>query len=369
MTVERDSYYMHIALKEARKGLGRTSPNPCVGAVIVNNHRIVAKGYHKKAGEPHAEINALQKAGREAIGATIYITLEPCNHTGRTPPCSHALVRAGVSRVVVGMEDPNPLVDGTGIDYLRERGIEVLCGVLAEQCREINKPFLKHITTSMPWVVMKAGVSLDGKIAYRKGYGGWITGPESLTEVHRLRDRADAIMVGVGTVSIDDPSLTTRLPKRRTKDPIRIILDTGLHIRPAARVLHLDSKAPTWIFCGEKADPEKKKVLTGAGTVVRTVARGEDGRLDLRTVLRILGAEGITSVLVEGGGTVHGSMLRNRLVDHANLFYAPLFAGDGGSSVVTGVVAADRQEAIGLEGVRYRRFGNDLMIEGDVSYR
>jgi diaminohydroxyphosphoribosylaminopyrimidine deaminase / 5-amino-6-(5-phosphoribosylamino)uracil reductase len=369
VTPEQDRYYMHLALKEARKGLGRTSPNPCVGSVIVKNNYIISRGYHRKAGEPHAEINALRKAGKEAVGSTIYITLEPCNHTGRTPPCSHALVDAGVKRVVVGMEDPNPLVQGSGIGYLLQRGIEVVSGVLAEECREINRPFLKHITTAMPWVVMKAGVSLDGRITYKKGKSGWITGPESTAMVHRLRDLSDAIMVGINTICIDNPSLTTRLPQKRGKDPVRVILDTNLRIPLTARVLHLESEAPTWIFCRKEANPGKRKELAARGVAVRAVAKNEKRGLDLKSILKALGSEGITSVLVEGGAEIHGSMLRERLVDRVHLFYAPIFAGDGGVSVVEGIKASSRNEAICLEKIRYKRCGDDMMIEGDVCYR
>ena len=360
---------MHMALKEARRGLGRTSPNPCVGAVVVKDDRVIAKGFHEKAGKPHAEVNALRKAGAEAVGATIYVTLEPCNHTGRTPPCSQALVRAGIRRVVVGMEDPNPLVRGSGLAYLVDQKVEVVSGVLSEECREINRPFLKHITTSMPWVIMKAGISLDGRITYQEGKGGWITGPESLKKTHKLRDISDAIMVGIGTIVIDNPSLTTRLAKRSSKDPLRIILDSHLSIPVSAKVLHLPSNAPTWIFCGPAADLKKKDDLTALGVSVRSVERDSTGGLNLRDVLACLGSEGVTSVLVEGGARIHGSMLKSRLVDHVNLFYAPLFAGDKGLSVVRGLSAGKRNEAIHLERIRYKRLGDDIMVEGDVSYQ
>lgn len=359
---------MRIALKEARKGLGRTSPNPCVGAVVVKNGRVIAKGYHKKAGTPHAEINALGMAGKDAVGATLYVTLEPCNHTGRTPPCSQAVASAGIKRVVAGMEDPNPLVCGNGLAYLNSCNIEVLSGVLADECREINRPFLKYITTSLPWVVMKAGITLDGRITYKKGVRGWITGPQSLRKVHQLRNMSDAIMVGVGTIRIDDPSLTTRLVHRKGKDPVRVVLDTALRIPLSAKVLHLDSKSSTWIFCGHEADKRKEENLLAIGAVVRSVDLDDTGGVDIGRVLSVLGSEGITSVLVEGGGKVHGSMLRNRLVDHANLFYGPFIVGDNGTPVVQGLSSSERREAICLEKIHYKRFGDDLMIEGDIGY-
>ncbi len=364
-----DQYYMRLALQEARKGIGRTAPNPCVGAVIVKDNRIIAKGYHKKAGTPHAEVNALRKAGGEACDATIYVTLEPCNHTGRTPPCSHAILNSGITRVVVGMEDPNPLVDGSGNSFLRNNGVEVVSGVLSEECRKINRPFIKFITTSRPWVVMKAGVSLDGRINYQKGKSGWITGDESLGKTHLLRDTYDAIMVGIGTVLIDDPSLTTRHPDgAEGRDPVRIILDTQLRISTSAKMLHLGSTSPTWIFCGPEVDSKKEQALSGLGVRIFPVAVDFSGALDLEEVAAVLGKEMISSVLVEGGATVHGAMLKKKLVDHVTLFYAPIFAGDQGVPIIKGVSVEDRDEAIRLKDVHYRRLGDDLMIEGDVVY-
>ena len=205
MSDRRAEHFMRLALKEARKGSGRTAPNPCVGAVIVKDDRVVASGYHRRAGTPHAEIHALHMAGDRAIGADLYVTLEPCNHHGRTGPCSHAVAAAGIKKVIVGMRDPNPLVNGSGIDYLRSRGLEVDCGVLEKQCRDINKAFLKYILTARPWVVMKAGLSLDGRLSYRPGRGGEITGPETFRKVHRLRDTIDAILVGIGTIQGRQP--------------------------------------------------------------------------------------------------------------------------------------------------------------------
>jgi diaminohydroxyphosphoribosylaminopyrimidine deaminase/5-amino-6-(5-phosphoribosylamino)uracil reductase len=266
------------------------------------------------------------------------------------------------------MEDPNPLVCGNGLAYLKSCKIEVLSGVLADECRDINRPFLKYITTSLPWVVMKAGITLDGRITYRKGVRGWITGPRSLRKVHQLRNITDAIMVGVGTICIDDPSLTTRLVHRKGKDPVRVILDTALRIPLSAKVLNLVSKSSTWIFCGHKADKKKEENLLAIGAVVRSVDLDDTGGVDIGQVLAVLGSEGITSVLVEGGAKVHGSMLRNRLVDHANLFYGPFFAGDNGTPVVQGLSATEGQDAICLEKPRYQRFGDDLMVEGDIGY-
>jgi diaminohydroxyphosphoribosylaminopyrimidine deaminase/5-amino-6-(5-phosphoribosylamino)uracil reductase len=362
-------HYMSLALREARKGLGRTSPNPCVGAVIVKDGTVLARGYHRKAGTPHAEINALREAGAAAAGATMYVTLEPCNHTGRTPPCSHAVAESGIKRVVIGMRDPNPLVDGSGVDYLREWGVEVIPGVLEEQCIELNRPFIKHISTGLPWVIMKAGLSLDGRISYRRDIPGAITGPESLQQVHRLRDCSDALLVGIGTLSIDDPALTTRLLRGSGKDPVRIILDTELRISERARVLGLDSEAPTWLFCSADADPEKARRLESDRVAVHRVEQSGEHRLDLAEVLDVLGSRAITSLLVEGGALVHGAFLRHKLVDHAKLFYAPTFIGDRGTPLTAGYSgSADRAGAIQLNNSRTRRLGEDLLVEGDVKY-
>ncbi len=363
-----DQEYMRLALHEARKGLGRTSPNPCVGAVVVHGSVVIARGYHKKAGTPHAEVHALRRAGVLAHDATLYVTLEPCNHTGRTPPCTQAILASGIKRVVVGMEDPNPLVHGSGIKYLQSQGLEVVSGVLAAECRALNRPFIKYITQGLPWVVMKAGMSLDGRITYQKNHSGWMTGPASSRKVHRLRDRVDAILVGAATVRIDDPALTTRLPDRRGRDPLRVILDTHLSIPASSQVLHLESSAPTWIFCGVDVSADKiEKLNKPDRVIVRQVQCGKDGRLELRQVLEVLARDGgVTSVLVEGGGRVHGAFLRQGLVDHVTLFIAPIFAGSHGTPVVEGLNIAGRQDAIRLQNVSYRCLGADMMVEGDI---
>lgn len=366
---EQDRAFMRLALKEARKGLGRTSPNPCVGAVIVRGQKVVATGYHKKAGTPHAEVHALNKAGMMAQGATLYVTLEPCNHFGRTPPCSRAVADSGIRRVVVGMEDPNPLVQGGGIAFLRSQGIEVLTGVLEDECLQLNRPFIKYITKKLPWVIMKAGVSLDGRLSYQPRQAGRITGPDSLACLHRLRDRVDAILVGSETVTVDNPSLTTRLARGHGKDPVRIILDTHLSISLDAKVFHVYSNAPTWIFCADRVNAEKIiKFRQLKHVSVYVVKLGPDKRVDLSQVLHILAQEGITSLLVEGGGSVHGAFLRARLVDQVCLFIAPLFAGSCGTPLLDGVAFAGEKEAIRLRHVRYRRYGEDMLVEGDVEY-
>lgn len=368
MREKQDKQFMRLALKEARKGLGRTSPNPCVGAIIVKNGQVIAKGFHEKAGSPHAEINAIRNAAESVVGATIYVTLEPCNHTGKTPPCSRAILEYGFSRVVVGMTDPNPLVNGGGIDFLRSHGIEVISGVLEQECKALNYPFIKHITQGMPWTIMKAGVSLDGRLNYQHGNSGWITGEQSAYEVHKLRNRVDAILVGRNTVEIDNPSLTTRLSRGVSKDPIRIILDSDLSTSLSAKVYHLDSEAPTWVICAAAAPESKKVEFRELGIRLIAIDRTEKG-LDLRLLLKTLGKENICSVLVEGGARLHGAFLREQLFDYAHLFYAPLFAGDQGVPLVEGYHVQDRNAAPRLVHVSHKRLGDDILISGQLSYR
>jgi len=367
MNSQEDVRFMRLALKEATRGLGRTSPNPCVGAIIVKDGRIIAKGYHKKAGTPHAEINAIRQATETVAGATMYVTLEPCNHTGKTPPCTRALVESGISRVVVGMKDPNPLVNGTGIAFLKGCGVAVTSGILEKECEEINAPFLKYITTGLPWMIMKAGVSLDGRLNYQEGKSGWITGQESVIEAHKLRDRVDAVLLGGRTILIDNPSLTTRLPQGRTKDPVRIIVDSKLSTHPNAKVYHLDSPAPTWVFHSEDAPPAKIADFQVQGIRLFPML-GENGGLDLWGIIKTLGREGLCSVMVEGGAKLHGAFLKAQLFDYAYLFYAPLFAGDKGVGLTAGLHVQDRLNAPKLVSVRYKKLGDDMLISGRITY-
>ena len=361
---DRDIYFMKMALREASKGRGRTSPNPCVGAIVAKNGEVVAKGYHRQAGTPHAEVVALASAGDRAAGATIYVTLEPCNHTGRTPPCTDKILAAGITRVVVGMNDPNPLVKGSGNDYLAERGLDVASGVLAEECRKLNRFFIKYITTGLPWVIMKAGLSIDGRIATATGHSNWITGEDSRREVHRMRDRVDAILVGSGTALADDPSLTARFSDRKGCDPLRVVLDSSLQLSPDAVMLQQESSAPTWIFCDPDADQAKRSCLIDSGAVIKEVPKAPEGGLDLTAVLQELGREEITSLLVEGGGMVHASFLGQNLYDQAKLFIAPMFIGADGVPVV-GSLGLDKVtdgRKLCLESTR--RYGDDVMVGG-----
>ncbi len=359
-----DMQYMRLAIEQARKGQGRTSPNPCVGAVIVRDGIVVGQGFHRKAGTPHAEVHAIADAGDLCAGATIYVTLEPCNHTGRTPPCSRAVLAAGLKRVVIGMADSNPVATG-GADFLQEQGLDVVLGVLEDDCRRLNYAFLKHSVSGLPWVVMKAGMSLDGKISRRYGHGGAITGPDSKQHVHELRDRLDAILIGIGTALIDDPSLTTRLPGGG-RDPLRIVLDSHLKLPLDAQMLRQESSSATWIFCDHQADQNRRRHLELSGAIVHPVETDASGHLDLLQVLQMLGKADITSVLVEGGAGVHGSFLKAKLVDQAFLFVAPYFIGEDGTPLVAGYSIDEQGVPVMLTEISTESVGQDILVQGLV---
>jgi diaminohydroxyphosphoribosylaminopyrimidine deaminase / 5-amino-6-(5-phosphoribosylamino)uracil reductase len=360
----RDLHFMKMALREAKKGAGRTSPNPLVGAVVVQQGEVVGKGYHQRAGTPHAEVHALRAAGTQAAGAVLYVTLEPCNHTGRTPPCTQAILQAGIRQVVVGMTDPNPRVTGGGCEFLAGQGIEVMAGVLADECLAINRPFIKHSATGLPWVIMKAGVSLDGRIATRAGHSGWITNQQSRQEVHRLRNQVDAILVGIGTALSDDPALTTRLAAGRGRDPLRVVIDAGLRLPPTARMLTQESAAATWIFCSPRAEAANRHRLAAAGAVIKTIPETAAGQLDLRVLLTELGESDNNILLVEGGGGINGAFLQAGLVDEMYLFIAPCFLGADGVPVADMPGAGKIADAPRLQVTRTRRFGDDLLVVG-----
>lgn len=364
-----DSYYMQMALDLATKALGHTSPNPMVGAVVVKDGRVAGTGYHAKAGTPHAEVLALAQAGEAARGATLYVTLEPCCHHGRTGPCTEAVIRAGVRRVVAAMTDPNPLVAGCGLKRLAEAGLEVRSGVMEAEALRLNEVFVKYITTKFPFVVMKAAMTLDGKIATRTGQSRWITGPEAREYVHRLRDRYDAIMVGVGTVLADDPSLTTRLPEGGGKDPVRIIVDSNARTPPGAKVIRQASGAPVIIAVTSQAPQERVRALQAFGAQVLTIT-GPGPLVNLLGLLVELGAREITGVLVEGGAGIHGSLLESGVVDKVVWFIAPKFFGSAlapGPVAGGGVAAPD--DAYLLRDVAVRRFGADIGLIGYMNQR
>ena len=364
-----DVRFMRIALREARKGLGRTSPNPAVGAVIVRDGKIVATGYHRKAGLPHAEIEALSKVGGRAPGDTLYVTMEPCNHQGRTPPCTAAILRSGIRRVVVGAMDPNPNVIGGGCDYLVANGLDVTTGVLEEDCRRLNEDFNAFVTTGRPFVTLKSAMTLDGWTATATGSSRWVTGEASRAFVHRLRDRVDAVMVGVGTVLADDPELTTRLERNKGKDPLRIVLDAHLKTPPESRILNQDSDAETWLAASEALRGQVPAALERKGVAVHHFPSA-DGLIDLPALLDWLGSKMVTSILVEGGSRVAGSLIRQRLVNKFYLFKAPkLLAGDDGIPMVAGPGFQDMAACLVLRDIDVQRFGDDIMVAGYPDYR
>lgn len=364
-----DSRFMALAVLEAEKGLGRTSPNPAVGAVIVQQNEVVGRGYHQKAGTPHAEVNAIADAGQRARGGVLYVTLEPCHHHGRTPPCTEAILRAGLSSVVIGMQDPNPRVTGGGAQYLHQQGIEVRSGVLEEQCRALNYPFIKHSGTGLPWIIMKAGLSLDGRISRRRGQGGALTGPKSKKYVHRLRNQTDVILIGVDTALIDDPSLTTRLVDTLdTRDPLRVILDSRLRLPTDARMLRQNSAAQTWVFCGETACHQKEAQLCDAGARVVRMPTNRAQHLDIMAVFRFLGKQNLTSVLVEGGARIHGAVWGQGLVDELLLFYAPFFIGDLGTPLIENFQLERTPVASIFSHCTVQTLGDDILVRGLIQH-
>jgi riboflavin-specific deaminase-like protein len=464
-----DTRYMKLALRLAARGAGCVSPNPMVGAVVVQDGRIVGRGYHRRVGAPHAEVEALRQAGAKAQGADLYVTLEPCNHQGRTPPCTQAILAAGVRRVIIAVRDPNPRVTGDGAAYLTSRGVETETGLLESEAGRLNEAFFKAVTTGLPFVIAKAACSLDGRIATATGESQWLTGEAARAFGHRLRHQADAILVGINTVLADDPQLTTRLggrskkefgrggqelPQARTpvplapspsptpplptpylggidfqpgqgagepvknveqpppavfiagpespalastppatkelvaqasrlcsskpgfnaplrqqtgcggKDPIRIVLDSHLRIPLSARLLHLDSPAPTWVACTQQAPADKIRAVEQTGAEVLVLPE-EYGRVALQPLLELLGERQVQSLLLEGGAEVLGAFFDQRLVDKFYFFYAPKFVGGRGAPAVLGgqgiVRLADAPQA---KDIKIQRLKTDLLISG-----
>ncbi len=361
---DQDRLYMGRALELAILGRGKTSPNPMVGAVVVKDGQVAGEGYHQKAGSPHAEIIALDNAGEKARGATLYVNLEPCSHYGRTGPCANAVVEAGISRVVIAMADPNPLVCGRGISYLEQRNVEVRTGVLEDEALLLNEVFIKYITTGSPFVVLKAAMSLDGKIAARTGDSRWVTGPEARSRVHVLRSLYDVVLVGINTVLADDPLLTVRLPGEKRKNPVRIVVDSLARTPVNSLVLSQLAEAPTIIATTGRAGAQKIARLKEAGAEVLVVP-GDGPRVDLKWLMAELARREITSVMIEGGGEINASALESGLVDKIIWFIAPKIVGGRLSpGPVGGPGITLMAEARQIENLTVTQFGYDICLEG-----
>ncbi|MEM7433507.1 MAG: bifunctional diaminohydroxyphosphoribosylaminopyrimidine deaminase/5-amino-6-(5-phosphoribosylamino)uracil reductase RibD [Myxococcota bacterium] len=362
MATGDDVRFMELALEEARRG--NPSPNPRVGCVIVREGDILGRGHHAEAGQAHAEVAALANAGQPVGGATMYVTLEPCNHHGRTGPCTEAIIDAGVVRVVIGCRDPADH-GPSGVERLRAAGIEVLVGVCEMDATRLVADFRKHHRTGTPFVTLKAAITLDGKLASRTGDSKWITGIEARTETHRMRAATDAILVGVGTVLADNPQLDVRHVDG--PDPARVVLDANLRTPPDAKILQLTttSAAPTWLFHADDAPAQRVRTLEAAGATLIAIPRSPHG-VSLESVLRTLGDRDIVRLMVEGGAQVHGSFLSADLADRAALFIAPRIMGDDEAvSLARGGVLQSVSESSRLIHTEFRALGDDWLVTGD----
>jgi diaminohydroxyphosphoribosylaminopyrimidine deaminase / 5-amino-6-(5-phosphoribosylamino)uracil reductase len=346
---ERDAHFMAVALRLAERGLGQVWPNPAVGCVVVKDGQIVGRGWTQPGGRPHAEFEALRRSGGLALGATAYISLEPCAHYGRTPPCTMALLHAGIRRAVVATTDPDPRVDGRGIDQLRQAGVEVSFGLGNDAAERLNAGFFLRVRVGRPLITLKLATSLDGRIATRSGASRWITGEEARQRAHHLRATHDAIMIGSGTALADDPELTCRLPGLEDRSPVRIILDGRLRLPASSRLVRSARELPTWIITRADADAKRRAALERAGVQVLTAATAAEGRIDLGPALAALGARGLTRVLVEGGSQLAAALLHARLVDRLIWFQAPLVIGGDGLPAVAALGADELSECVRLE--------------------
>ena len=357
-----DENYMREALRIAKNSIGRTSPNPMVGAIIVKENRIIAEGWHRQVGTEHAEIHALKMAGELAKGATMYVTLEPCSHFGKTPPCANAIVDAGIKKVFAAMSDPNPKVSGNGFKILRDSGIDVEVGLLEDEARWLNEIFLKWVTTKLPFVTIKTAMTFDGKIATSTGQSKWITSESSRQRVHEMRDIHDAVMVGIGTVLNDNPILTARI--YGGKNPIRIIVDSNARTPLSSNVV-TNHQAKTIIAVTKNAPQGRIEALKNHG--VEIIFAGDDSQVDLNILTNELASREITSIFVEGGGTLNFSLLENDLVDKMYAFIAPKIIG-GRESItsVEGIGFKNISDAITLKNISTEMIENDILISGYI---
>ncbi|NEZ45752.1 bifunctional diaminohydroxyphosphoribosylaminopyrimidine deaminase/5-amino-6-(5-phosphoribosylamino)uracil reductase RibD [Clostridium niameyense] len=362
----KDNYYMEKALELSKFGEGRVNPNPKVGAIVVKDGEIVGQGYHKYFGGAHAEVYALKDAGKKAKGATLYVTLEPCSHYGKTPPCVEAIVKAGIKKVVVSMEDPNPLVSGKGIKFLKDNNIEVTTKVKEEEAKKLNEAFRKYIIYKEPFVVLKTASTLDGKIATKKGDSKWITGEDSRYIVHKVRNSLCGIMVGIGTILKDDPLLTTRIEKGRS--PKAIIVDSNLKIPIESKILKTLGEREIYIACiKEHSNLEKKKALEEKGVNIIELPANEKKQVPLKALMKILGKKGIDSILLEGGGTLNFSALQENIVDKVMCFIAPkIIGGEKSKSMVAGEGIEKLKDSFYIKDETIEKIGEDILITGYI---
>lgn len=362
MSIDAESC-MRRAIMLAKNGIGFVNPNPLVGAVIVKNGSIIGEGWHERYGQAHAERNALAHCTQDPAGAEMFVTLEPCCHEGKQPPCTEAIIAAGISKVYIGSADPNPLVAGKGAVQLEQAGIEVVQGFLKEECDRLNPIFFHYITTKTPYVIMKIAMTADGKTATRAGLSRWITGEESRNNVHETRKRCAAIMVGIGTVLADDPTLTCRT--ENPSNPVRVICDSNLQIPTDCKLVMSAKDIPTYVACC-RMDRRKVDVLEKHGVHVLEIV-STDGRVNLRSLMRRLGALGIDSVLLEGGAALHEAALHSGIVQHVQVYIAPkMFGGVSAKSAVGGLGVYEVDEAYRLSRPEFSRFGDDVLLEFDI---
>lgn len=358
-THNQDRIYMQMALALAKKGEGKTAPNPMVGAVIVKDDRIIGTGYHMAYGQAHAEANAIGNAMEDVADATLYVTLEPCSHYGKTPPCADLILQRKIKRVVIAMEDPNPLVAGRGVQKLRDAGIQVSVGLMGPESRQLNEVFLKYIVEKRPFLFWKCAMTLDGKIATVTGESQWISGEASRKEVHHMRGIYTGIMVGIGTVQADNPRLTCRTGLR---NPIRIVLDSGLQVSETAHVL--DGAAKTILAVGPGTDPDKMARLRSRG-IECIESPLQNGHVDLDFLMDVLGSRGVDSILLEGGPTLAFSALEHGLIDKARFYIAPKLLGGAAAKTATGGAGFPHiANAVELDALSVSRCGEDIVIEG-----
>ncbi|HVJ94885.1 MAG TPA: bifunctional diaminohydroxyphosphoribosylaminopyrimidine deaminase/5-amino-6-(5-phosphoribosylamino)uracil reductase RibD [Labilithrix sp.] len=360
-----DERWMDLALVHAKSG--HPSPNPHVGAVVVKDGELVATGHHERAGSEHAETTALRAAGERAAGGTLYVTLEPCNHHGRTPPCTESILASKVSRVVIGCRDPNPHVDGGGIESLKAAGTVVTLGIREAQCRLQILPWTKHVTTGLPYVSLKLALSLDGRIATRSGASKWVTGPDARAKVHLLRSRADAVAVGIGTAVADDPHLTVR--DAPGDSPLRVVFDTHLRLVPESRLAQTAREIPTLVLCGPEAPADAEASLVRLGVECHRLPLSAEGRLDVVGALRALAQRGIVTLLVEGGAELAGSFLAGRFADELHAFIGPLLLGPRGRPGAVDWAGPDTpQQAPRIASPSWELVGEDAYVHGHIVY-